>query len=547
MLSFFALIVAMFITMMLIPPLMRHAERFSFVDMPDPRKVHIAPVPRIGGLAMVIGAVIPILLWMNPSREVYALLYGIGLILFFGVWDDRVALDFRIKFLGQLLAVCVVVFYGGVCIRYIPFHSFDPIPDYVAYPLTIFALLGVTNAINLSDGLDGLAAGTTFLSIGMISLLAFTVRDYDMFLQAMAILGCIIGFLRFNTHPAQIFMGDGGSQFLGFTAGVLVIQLTQQSATILSPAMPLLLLGLPLIDTFLVMSQRLAEGRSPFHPDKNHIHHRLLALGFDHYEAVVIIYSLQTILVMAAYFLRYRSDLASVVLFLVALLGFGLFFSLAARNGWGVRQGLMPRAPSAITQLAGRLRNSGLLGRVPVLLAAISIPIYSCLAIAFTSGFPSDAVMTADVLCAATFVMLVVKRNHPNFDLLERLLLYVAVTTVVFYWGRELGDSVWLHRFENLYFGVLGILLVIAYRFTRNRNFNVTPTDFLIILIAIVVPTVSSSLFPDNNITEVAVKVLIMFYAVELIVAQAGGRLWMLRLVVTGVMSLLAIKVGMVM
>ena len=152
MLSFFALIVAMFITMMLIPPLMRYAERFSFVDMPDPRKVHMAPVPRIGGVAMVIGAVTPMLLWADPSEEVRALLYGVGLILVFGVWDDRAALDFRIKFLGQLIAVFVVVHYGGVCIRYIPFHSFEPIPDYVAYPLTIFALLGVTNAINLSDG-----------------------------------------------------------------------------------------------------------------------------------------------------------------------------------------------------------------------------------------------------------------------------------------------------------------------------------------------------------------------------------------------------------
>lgn len=547
MLSFFALIVAMFITMMLIPPLMRSAERFSFVDMPDPRKVHKAPVPRIGGVAMVIGAVTPIVLWVDPSQDVRALLYGIGLILFFGVWDDRAALDFRVKFLGQLLAICVVVFYGGVVIRYIPFHSFEPIADYVAYPLTIFALLGVTNAINLSDGLDGLAAGTTFLSVGMISLLAFTVHDYGMFMLAMAILGCIIGFLRFNTHPAQIFMGDGGSQFLGFAAGVLVIQLTQKSGTILSPAMPLLLLGLPLIDTFLVMGQRLTEGHSPFRPDKNHIHHKLLALGFDHYEAVVVIYSLQTLMVMAAYFLRYWSDLASMTIFLAALLGFGLFFPVAKRHGWGVRQGHTLPAPSAITRLAGELRSSGLLGRVPVMLAAVSIPVYSCLAIAFTGDFPTDAVLTADVLCGAALGLLILRRNHPNYALIERLLLYVAVTTVVFYWGREHGDSVWLHRFENLYFGILGILLVIAYRFIRNRSFNVTPTDFLIIFIALVVPTVSSSLFPQNNITEVAIKVLIMFYAVELIVSQASGRLWILRLVVAGVMSLLAIRVGMVM
>ena len=200
-----------------------------------------------------------------------------------------------------------------------------------------------------------------------------------------------------------------------------------------------------------------------------------------------------------------------------------------------------------MTRLAGELRSSGLLGRVPVMLAAISMPLYSCLAIAFTGDFPSDAAMMADVLCGAMLGLLILRRNHPNFALIERLLLYVAVTTVVFYWGRDQGDSVWLHRIENVYFGLLGILLVIAYRFTRNRNFNVTPTDFLIIFIALVVPTASSSLFPENNITEVAIKVLIMFYAVELIVAQAAGRLWILRMVTAGVMSILAFRVGTVM
>ena len=463
------------------------------------------------------------------------------------MWDDRATLDYRVKFVGQLLAIGVVVFYGGVVIRFIPFHSFEPIPDYVAYPLTIFALLGVTNAINLSDGLDGLAAGTTFLSVGMISLLAYMVQDYSMFMLAMALLGCIIGFLRFNTHPAQIFMGDGGSQFLGFAAGVLIIQLTQKSGTILSPAMPLLLLGLPLIDTFLVMGQRLAEGRSPFRPDKNHLHHKLMALGFDHYEAVVVIYSLQTLLVTLAYLLRYRSDLASVAVFLAALIGLGLFFPLAKRMGWAVRQERSIHAPSAITRFAGQLKSSGLMGKVPVLLAAVSIPIYACLAIALTDSFPSDAALTVYVLCGATLGLLLLRRNHPNYALIERLLLYVAVTTVVFYWGRVQGDSVWLHRFENLYFGSLGILLVMAYRFTRNRKFSVTPTDFLIIFIALVVPTVSSSLFTQNNITEVAIKVLILFYAVELIVPQAVGRMWILRMVVASAMSLLAVRVAMVM
>lgn len=229
MLSFFTFIIAMFITMVLIPPLMRSAEKLSFIDAPGERKVHESPIPRIGGVAMVAGAVTPILMWVERPPLVLAFLIGIGIILFFGVWDDRKALDFRLKFLGQFLAISVVVIYGGVEIRYLPFHSIDPVPAYVSIPFTYFALLGVTNAINLADGLDGLAGGTMLLSIAAIGLLAFIAGDDLLVVFCLAVMGSIIGFLRYNTYPAQVFMGDCGSQFLGFSVGVLVIILTQDS------------------------------------------------------------------------------------------------------------------------------------------------------------------------------------------------------------------------------------------------------------------------------------------------------------------------------
>jgi len=198
MLSFFALIVAMFVTMMLIPPLMRSAVRYDFVDRPDRRKLHGQPVPRIGGVAMVAGAVTPVLLWIEPNQQILGLLYGIAVLLVFGLWDDRAALDYRVKFIGQVLAVGVAVFYGDIVIRYVPFHSFDPIPEAVAIPLSLFALLGVTNAVNLADGLDGLAGGTMLLSIGMLCLLAYSVQDTGLFVVAMAMVGSIVGFLRYN-------------------------------------------------------------------------------------------------------------------------------------------------------------------------------------------------------------------------------------------------------------------------------------------------------------------------------------------------------------
>ena len=166
----------MFITMLLIPPLMRSAQRLQIVDIPDARKVHVGAIPRIGGIAMVAGAVIPILFWMTPGEEVSSLLWGMAIIFVFGIWDDRNDLDYRIKFFGQTLAVLVVVVFGNVSITSIPLLGGHEIPQYIAYPLTILFLLGITNAINLADGLDGLAGGTTLLSLGVIALFGLCGR-----------------------------------------------------------------------------------------------------------------------------------------------------------------------------------------------------------------------------------------------------------------------------------------------------------------------------------------------------------------------------------
>ncbi|MDP1619840.1 MAG: MraY family glycosyltransferase, partial [bacterium] len=286
---FFGFIIAVFMTMVLIQPLMRLAVRWHFVDLPDARKVHSAAIPRIGGVAMVIGAMVPVAVWLMPQTQIAAILAGVAIILLFGVWDDRSNLDYRVKFLGQILAVVIVVIYGGISIRYVPFWSANALPDYLAIPITVFALLGITNAINLADGLDGLAGGTTLLSLGMIAILAYMVDGTSVVLIAVSVMGSILGFLRYNTYPARIFMGDGGSQFLGFSVGVLVILLTQQVNPMLSPSIALMLLGLPVLDTVMVIGQRVYEKRSAFSPDKNHIHHKLLALAFTHYEAVFLI------------------------------------------------------------------------------------------------------------------------------------------------------------------------------------------------------------------------------------------------------------------
>ena len=325
MLYLFAFIVSLVITMVLIPPVMKWAERIGAIDLPDERKVHKSAIPRVGGIAMVIGSMVSILFWTEFNNQIISLLSGYLILLFFGIWDDRTDLNYRIKFAGQILAVIIVVVAGDVVIHRIPFIEND-LPLYIAVPFTIFALVGITNAINLSDGLDGLAGGTTLLSLSVIGLLAFQADGFDVVIIAMAVAGSIFGFLRYNTYPARLFMGDTGSQFLGFSAGVLAILLSQSISTAMSPVLPLIILGLPVLDTIAVMTQRMYEGRSPFSADKNHIHHKLLAIGFDHYEAVLLIYVVQSTLVIAAYKFLYESDLLLLSSYFLFVYLFFLFF-----------------------------------------------------------------------------------------------------------------------------------------------------------------------------------------------------------------------------
>ena len=279
MLLFSAFLLALVVTMALIPPLMRVAERLSVVDTPNERKVHTEAIPRIGGMAMVVGACIPIILWLPHDTTVMAFLSALLILLVFGAWDDSKDLDYRLKFLGQFLAVFLMVVWGKVNIAVFPFTGMDPVPAWLSIPVTVIFLVGVTNAVNLSDGLDGLAGGVTLLSLGAIALLAKLVNGDEIIITCFVVAGAIFGFLRYNTYPARIFMGDTGSQFLGFTIGVLSVMLTQQVNTALNPWLPLFLVGVPIVDTLFVMARRIREGRSPFAADKSHMHHRLLSDG----------------------------------------------------------------------------------------------------------------------------------------------------------------------------------------------------------------------------------------------------------------------------
>jgi UDP-GlcNAc:undecaprenyl-phosphate GlcNAc-1-phosphate transferase len=330
---FFSFITSLFICMALIPPLQLNAGRWSFMDLPGERKVHANPIPRIGGIAFGFAALLSIFFWVPQDPIITPVLVSATIILGFGIWDDRANLNYRTKLVGQLLAIFVVVIFGHIHFEQIPFLHDEEAPLWLTMPLTVVFLVGASNAVNLSDGLDGLAGGLAFLSFAGIAYLAYLSHDTTVLVLAAGFLGGLLGFLRYNTYPARIFMGDAGSQLLGFSMGVLVLLMSDPARAPFPVTVGLLVLGLPFLDTLAVMGQRLAKGRSPFIGDRNHVHHKLLALGLSHHEAVIVIYGIQAVMVGLAYLLRWQSDALIFTMYGAFALAMFALFVAAERGG----------------------------------------------------------------------------------------------------------------------------------------------------------------------------------------------------------------------
>jgi UDP-GlcNAc:undecaprenyl-phosphate/decaprenyl-phosphate GlcNAc-1-phosphate transferase len=540
MIIIFSFIIAMFVTMLLIPPLMAGAERLRIVDHPGERKVHAAPMPRVGGIAMIAGALLPVGMWLMDDPTVLSYVLAVSCIMLFGIWDDRSQLDHRTKFIGQIIATLLVIFMGNVLVVLFPFAEQDGLPYWAAVPFTVFALVGVTNAINLSDGLDGLAGGTTLLSVGTTALLAFMASDYTLVAMCLAVMGSIMGFLRYNTYPARVFMGDSGSQFLGFSAGLLVILLTQKANTALSPAIVLLLLGLPIVDTLVVMAERVRMGRSPFSPDKNHIHHKLLTLGFDHYEAVFIIYLVQAALVTLAFFLRYDSSALILGIFAGLCVFATVFFRVATARGWRAHKGDPAEVPTLIRRQIHWLRDQDAIGRTAQVLAGASIFAAFLLSAALAASIGRDIGWAALAILVVMLVVFAFHHGRP-FVLLERAGLYM-LGSIVTYIVSAPGTPALAQGLFNVLVLLVLVAVLLAFRFANDRRFTLTPLDFLVIFIVLVGPNLPGTPLNHPGTSLLIAKMIVFFYGCELVVARADRANDMMRFAMYGTLGIIAAR-----
>ena len=290
-----------FIASLIITPLVKKlAIKIGATDAPNQRKVHTRIMPRLGGLAIFISFLIGLAVLRPEGEHLIPILIGAFIIIIIGVMDDMMELTAKAKFIGQTVAALVVVL-GGVQVDYInlPFNGGIELGIF-SVPLTILWIVGITNAINLIDGLDGLAAGVSTIAIITISGMAILKGDIFVLSIGAILIGSTLGFLKYNFHPAKIFMGDTGALFLGFMIAVMSL-LGFKNVTMLSLIVPVIILGVPISDTFFAIIRRIVNKQPLGAPDKSHLHHCMLRLGYTHKQTVLIIYAMAASFGLAAF------------------------------------------------------------------------------------------------------------------------------------------------------------------------------------------------------------------------------------------------------
>ncbi|MCH7320632.1 undecaprenyl/decaprenyl-phosphate alpha-N-acetylglucosaminyl 1-phosphate transferase [Solibacillus sp. MA9] len=334
-----SLIVAFVAAILLTPLVKRLAFRLGAVDAPNYRKVHARIMPRLGGLAIYLAFMIGILFLKFvtnfESDYLYAILIAATIIVITGIVDDMRELSAKVKLVGQFAAACIVVFVGGIQIVNInlPFGG-ELDFGWLGIPLTIVWIVGITNAINLIDGLDGLAAGVSTIALMTLAIMAMLLGNGIVIAMAAILAAATIGFLFFNFHPAKIFMGDTGALFLGFMISVLAL-LGFKNVAVISFVIPVIMLGVPISDTFFAIVRRLRSGKKWSDPDKSHLHHRLLDLGFSHRQTVLIIYAMAAMFGVAAVIFSMAKVWGAILLITVILVAIELFvevIGLAGKN-----------------------------------------------------------------------------------------------------------------------------------------------------------------------------------------------------------------------
>ena len=329
--SLFAFILALAISFACTPAVRMLAIKIKAVDVPkDNRRMHKVPIPRMGGLAIFAGFLVSVLFFVPLGNEFRSILIGALILVVLGIIDDIVALKPRTKFAGQIIAALIPALSGvsihGIVNPFVP-GQYSTLGIF-SIPFTVIWIVGITNAVNFIDGLDGLACGVSAIATVTMFIIAVLFGETYIALMMAALAGACLGFLPYNMNPAKIFMGDTGSMFLGYILATVSIQGLFKFYAVISFAVPFILLGLPIFDTGFAIVRRLLKGQSPLQADRGHVHHRLIDLGFDQKQSVAILYAFSALMGLTAVILARTNESKLIILAIAVLVCFFLAMSL---------------------------------------------------------------------------------------------------------------------------------------------------------------------------------------------------------------------------
>jgi UDP-GlcNAc:undecaprenyl-phosphate GlcNAc-1-phosphate transferase len=300
-------LIALGVVLVLTPAVGRFARILGVVDQPgESRRMHVRPIPRLGGIALLLGIFIPALAFLRLDGPYRGILLGAAVATCVGVVDDFRGLPWWAKLSGQSVAAAIPIWFGVAIDRFtFPFIGIQQFPEWVGVPITFLWIVAIMNMVNFLDGMDGLAAGVCAIAGSTFAVIALSLGKPEAAILSAIVAGACFGFLRHNFYPARIFMGDSGAMLLGFTLATLSVQGLLKTAATVALFFPLLVLAVPILDTSFVLAKRLKYGRPLYEADRTHLHHRFANIGFSQRRAALYMYGWCAVLAGAALATRF--------------------------------------------------------------------------------------------------------------------------------------------------------------------------------------------------------------------------------------------------
>ncbi|SMC26725.1 UDP-GlcNAc:undecaprenyl-phosphate GlcNAc-1-phosphate transferase [Desulfacinum hydrothermale DSM 13146] len=541
----YQLVAAALLTAGLVPVFMHLAPRWGLLDRPGGRHIHRKPVPRTGGIAMALGIGLTLAFLAPQGALVRGVLAGMAVLLIFGVADDRLELDYRIKLGGQAAAVALFLALSGLSLG----NLGEILPGCTVgckaldLPLTAFFLLAVINSVNLSDGLDGLASGLSLLVLASVVITGIARGHLTPLPLAMCTAGAVIGFLRYNSHPAVVFMGDAGSQILGFLLGATLLTFHRgQSPS--NPAVILFFLGVPALDTLTVMIRRILEGRSPFHADRNHVHHMLLQKGLQHHQAVIAIYGLQLSFIAVGLLVQPLPAYVGAGLYLLAALSFPLVFFGFQRLPFDAllrqvnRRILLPMASSAAGPVT-RARHA--LGRLVRLGMGVCLGAFLVACPLWVRPIPHQIGVTAAVFAALALLVRILRPSA--LEIFVKLGAYFCALYYVISLEFAFQVPLWGTEYVGLYHRLFQVmtLFTLAHRVLADGSARRITLDYLMAGVVLLLFFLPPSFLNTYRVHTIGWNLLIYFLCLETIWNNPARQEDMVAAPVVGSLALTAV------